>query len=52
MPGWYNRIGPGSYEIQNIDLSKISQRDTAGKSVKINPIMIYSYGVATKKMGN
>lgn len=38
VPGWYNRIGPGAYK--SIDLSKISQRDTAGKSVKINPIMI------------
>jgi len=50
VPAWYNRIGPGQYE--SVDLSKISQRDPNGKSVKINPIMIYSYGVATKKMGN
>lgn len=49
IPPWYNRTGPGQYE--SVDLSKISKRET-GAGIKINPLMICSYGMANKKLYN
>lgn len=49
VPKWYNRTAPGQYE--SIDLSRLSSRET-GTAAKINPLMIYTYGLATKKLGN
>ena len=49
VPKWYNRTAPGQYE--SVDLSRLSQRET-GTAVKINPLMICTYGLASRKLGN
>lgn len=40
VPTWYNRTGPGQYE--PIDMSKLSMKESGGKSVRINPLAMMS----------